>query len=144
AVLPAEIPDFARLLLADDARQIAGAKAAVEAADDGTGLAEDGVVGGDGQIADDVQDVPPADGVARHQGDNWLGHRADDALQLQYVAPGQAVLVDVARLAAYLLVAARAERVDAIPGRRAVAGQQHDADLGVHPRQAEGLRHLVD
>src|SRR5690348_1361120 len=48
-VLLTEEPDLASLLLADDPGQQAGAVAAVEAADAGSGLAEPRVVCGDGQ-----------------------------------------------------------------------------------------------
>ena len=50
----------------DDARHLRGAVAGVEAADLGPGLAEHRVGGGDGQIADEVQDVAAADAVPRH------------------------------------------------------------------------------
>src|SRR5439155_4203818 len=56
-VLVAEEPDLTGLLLAHDPGQEPGAVAAVEAAHPGAGLAEAGVVGGDRQIADDVEDV---------------------------------------------------------------------------------------
>ena len=134
-VLAAQIPDFARLLLPDNRGQIARAVAAVEAADFRPGLPENGVVGGNRQVADDVQDVPAADGVARHQRDHGLGHGANDALKLQHVEARHAVIADVARVAAHLLVAARAEGVFAIFGG-AVPREQDDADFRVRPRRA--------
>ena len=71
-----QIPNFAGFLLSDDAGEVAGAKAAVEAPDFGAGLPEDGVVGGDAEVADDVEDVPAADGVAGNEGDDDFEHGA--------------------------------------------------------------------
>ena len=51
-VSPAEIPDLARLLLADDAGEIGGAKARIDRADLRPDLAEHRLVGGDGEVAD--------------------------------------------------------------------------------------------
>ena len=50
-----------------------GAEAAVEAADARAGLAEAGVVGGDREVADDVQHVAAADRVAGDHRDDRLG-----------------------------------------------------------------------
>src|SRR2546423_9392125 len=73
-VLAAEEPHLAGPLGADLARQQPGAVAAVEGADPGPGLAEAGVVGGDRQVADDVQHVPPSDRVAGdHRHDRLRG-----------------------------------------------------------------------
>src|SRR5205814_64797 len=60
-VLAAQKPDLARSLLPHHPRQVAGAEAGVERAHPRAGLAEAGVLGGDGQIADHVQHVPAAD-----------------------------------------------------------------------------------
>ena len=59
AVDVAEEEDLARELLADLARQVGRAEAAVEAADVGVGLLEPGVLAaGQGEVADHVQAVP--------------------------------------------------------------------------------------
>src|SRR3954469_11962067 len=63
-VLAAEEPDLLRLLRADEVGQRARPEAAVEAADLRARLAEARVVGGDREVADHVQDVAAADGVA--------------------------------------------------------------------------------
>jgi hypothetical protein len=74
-VLAAEEPDLLGLLEPDLAGEQVGAEAAVEAADLRAGLAEAGVVGGDGEVAHDVQDVAAADGPARHHGHDGFGSR---------------------------------------------------------------------
>src|SRR5207248_11168762 len=127
-VLLAEEPDLARLLLADHPGQEARAVAAVEAADARAGLAEAGVVRGHGQVADDVEHVAAADGVAGDHGDHGLGGAPDLHLQVEHVETSDAAVVAVAVVAADPLVAARAAgRVagpgqGGDPGRRAVAG----------------------
>src|SRR4051794_35936240 len=63
-VLAAEEPDLLGLLRADQVGEEAGAEAAVEAADARARLAESGVVGGDREVADYVEHVATADGVA--------------------------------------------------------------------------------
>src|SRR5438067_1019598 len=60
-VLLAQEPDLARLLLAHDSGQQARTVAAVEAADPRPRLSEARVVGGDGEVADHMQDVGAAD-----------------------------------------------------------------------------------
>ena len=85
AVLTARVPDLARALLADRAREQTGAVATVERAHARTGLAEAGVVGGDAQIAHDVQHMATPDGVARYHRDDGLGDAADRDLQIQDV-----------------------------------------------------------
>ncbi len=54
-----------------------------------------------------MQDMPAADGVTCHQGNDRLGHAADQPLQLQDIQPRHAVLADVSALllATDLLVA---------------------------------------
>ena len=98
----------------DRAGQQPGAEAAVEAADPGAGLAEDGVVGGDREVADQVQDVAAADRVAGDHRDDRLRQAADLDVQVADVEPadallGDLVVADVAVVAADPLVAARAE-----------------------------------
>jgi hypothetical protein len=119
----AQEPDLAGLLLADAAGQVAGAEAAVEAADPRPGLPEHGVVGRDREVADHVQHVAAADGPAGHHGHDGLGQRADLLLQVEHVQAGHAVVTDVALIAAHALVAAGAE------GLAAGAREDDDADL---------------
>ena len=64
-VLAAQEPDLLRALLADLASEQRDPVAAVERADARPGLSEPGVVGGDREVAADVQDVAAADRVAR-------------------------------------------------------------------------------
>ncbi len=91
-----------------------GAVAAVERADLRAGLAEARVVGGDGEVAHDVQHVAAADRVAGHHRHDRLGRAADLDLEVEHVEAADAVLgdvvvTDVAVVAADALIAARAE-----------------------------------
>src|SRR5207249_6665703 len=115
-VLPAEIPDLARLLLADDAREEAGAVPRVDAADARPRLAEDRAVGGDREIAEHVQHVAAADRESVDHRDHGLGNMADRAVKrLDVHRPtegstrGAGGARRVAALPALLLIAARAE-----------------------------------
>ena len=117
----------------DQASEHAGAEATVERADLGAGLPEAGVLGGDREIADDVQDVAAADRIARDHRHHGLGHPADLDVEVGDVKPADLRVAghggrrirtgDVAAsLAADPLVAARAE------GVRTLAGEDDDAD----------------
>ena len=119
----------------------------------GTGLAEPGVVAGDRHVADQVEDVPAADGIARDHRDHGLREAADLHVQVSHVqAPdallGDLVVADVAVVAADALVAARAERLIAGPGeddRRdldvVASAAERVAELA-QGRRAEGVAHL--
>ena len=93
------------------------------------------------EVAHHVQHVPAADRVARNQRDDRLRHRADVALQLEHVQARHPALAHVPRVTADLLVAAGAERPLPVL-RRAVAGEQHDADVGILAGIAKGFLHL--
>ena len=84
-VLAAQQPDLLGLLGADQVAQHAGAEAAVQRADARAGLAEARVVGGDRQVADDVQHVAAADRVAGDHRHHRLGQPADLDLQVGHV-----------------------------------------------------------
>ena len=142
-ILPTQIPNFSRLLLADHSRQVARPKSAVEAAHLRTHLAEDRVVRREAQIAHDVQHVTAPDRVTRHQRDHDLGHRADELLQIQHIQPRHPIVTNVTGVPADALIAARAKRV--LPIRmRSGSGEQHDANGRVFARVAEGSEHLRD
>ena len=113
------------------------------------GLAEDGVVGGDRQVAADVEDVAAADRVAGDHRHHRLRQAPHLHLQVGDVeAAERGALGDVAGVAADPLVAARAERL------LALAGEDDHADLGVlagrlerggdldQRLRAEGVAHL--
>jgi hypothetical protein len=114
--------------------------AAVERAHLGAHLAEPGVVRGDGQIADQVEHVPAADGVPGDHGHHRLGQPADLDLQIGDVEPADrarlAGVGEVAGVAPHPLVAAGAERV------RALTGQDDHPDLGVLPGDHERIGDL--
>ena len=85
---PAEGEDLPGELLAHLAGEVGGAEAAVEGADVGVGLLEAGVLGaGQGHVADDVKGVAAAGRPAVDDGDDELGHEADEPLALQDVEP---------------------------------------------------------
>lgn len=136
-VLAAEEPDFACFLLADDAGEVAGAETAVEGSDFGAGLAKAGVVGGDGEVADDVEDVAAADSVTGDHGDDGFGEGADFFLKVEDVEAGDAVFADVAGVAAHFLVTARTE------GFFALASENDDSDGGVFVGHVEGGEQLA-
>jgi hypothetical protein len=111
----------------------AGAVATVETPDLRAGLSEPGVVGGDGQVAHQMEDVAPADGVAGNHGHDRLGKAPDLDLEIEHVEasdalPGHGIVADVAVVPPDLLVAARAEGIGTLAGeddgahRRVVAG----------------------
>ena len=56
----------------------------IEAPDPGTRLPEARVVGGDGEIAHQVQHVAAADAPAGHHGHHRFRQGADEALQISY------------------------------------------------------------
>jgi hypothetical protein len=104
-VLPAEEPELLGLLRADEVAQERGAVAAVPGADARPRLPEPRVVGGDRQVADEVQHVPAADGVASHHGHDRLGQPAHLDVQVGDVeAAHLRALGQVARVAAHALV----------------------------------------
>src|SRR3954451_3156211 len=137
-VLAAQEPDLLGALLPHLRGQDRGAEAAVERADARSRLAEAGVVGGDGQVAADVQHVPAADRVAGDHGDDRLGQPADLHVQVGDVeAPdARAGLLLVALVATHVLVAARAERPVAL------AGQDDHADLRIFAGKLKRARQL--
>src|ERR1051325_2522207 len=137
-VLPAEEPDLARFFLPDDARRVRRAEAAVEGADARAGLAEARVLRGDGEVADDVQDMPAADGVARDHGHDGLGQTADLLLHVEDVEARHALPVDVPPLPPHPLLPTRAKRLGTF------AGEDDDADVRAVASHAERGLQLTD
>ena len=137
-VLAAEEPDLASPLLTDGPGHQAGAETGVERADPRTVLTERRVVGGDGQVTQQVQDVPAADGEPVDRRDHRLGNVADHAVQRVHLEQPALRRPVVARLHPLLLVAAGAERLVAR------AGEADDADLVADPGPLERQHQLVD
>src|SRR5215472_618102 len=135
-VLLAYKPDLARLLLANDSGEQSRAVAPIEATHTRACLAEPGVVGGDGQVADDVQDVTAPDCVAGDHRDDRLGGAPDLDLEVEDVEPADATFVPVAVVTPDPLVTPRAE------GLGAGAGQDDDADAWVVPSDVERVAEL--
>ncbi len=136
-VLAAQKPDLLGLLLPDLGREQGGAVAAVEAAHPRSGLAEAGVVGGDGEVAHHMQHLSAADGVAGHHGHDRLGRAPHLHVQVGYVeAAHLGAAGHIAGVAAHALVAARAE------GQRALAGEDDGPDRAVLARVLEGAPDL--
>ena len=118
------------------AGEVGGAETGIDRAHAGANLAEDRLVGGDGEVADGGEHVAAADGVAGHAADHRLGHVADQRLQL----------LDRHAVGAAALVAARRGRLVAAGAEGAVAGagQHDDADLLVPAGLQERLDQLLD
>ena len=137
-VAAAEEPDFAGAFFADGAGEVSGSQSGVEGADAGSVLSEDGVFGGDGEVAEEVEDVSAADGDAVDGGDDGFGDVADDAVEgfdFEESAVGGAV---VAGFHALFLVAAGAE------GFVSGAGEGDGADVVAAPGVFEGFDEFVD
>ena len=139
----AEKPHLLGPLDADVAGEEAGAEASVEAADPGARLAELGVVGGDRQVADEVEDVPAPDRVAGDHRDHGLRGAPDLHVKVADIEPADAltrnlVLADVTVINADPLVPARAE------GVRACAGENDRADLEIVTGAEERVAKLGD
>ena len=133
AVAAAQVPDFARFLFADHAREQRGAEARIDRTHFRSHLSELRLVRGDGQIADRHQHIAAADGVAVDAGDNRFGNIADDALHFLYRQPDRTAPAVAAVFCVRGLVAAGAERL--VAG----SGEHDDADVTVPARLAEGL-----
>src|SRR6185437_13580336 len=136
AVLAAEVPDLTRLLLSNQPCELDRTKATIEAAHARAGLPKASIVGGDCEVTDHVQHVATADRVAGYEGDDRLGHRPDELMEVDNVEPRNVVLADITTVAAHALVAAGAERAAALPG------EQDHADFGVLPRSRECVQEL--
>src|ERR1700730_2800049 len=132
-VLIAEEPDLASLLLPHDAGQQPGPVDAVEDAHSRPRLPEARVVGGYGQVADDVEDVAAADGVAGDHCYHGLGGTPDLDLEVEDVEAADALGVAISVVAPDALVTARAE------GFGAGAGEDDDADLWIVTPLVEGV-----
>ena len=145
-IAAAQIPDLARLLLADDAGEKGGAVAGIDRAHLRADLAEDRLFRADGEVADGGQHVAAADGVALHAGDHRLRHVADGGVQFLHRQADRAAAVVIAVVRR--LVAAGAEGPVAGAGQHdradllVVAGLVERLDQFVAGRAAEGV-HLV-
>lgn len=125
---------------------------AVERTDTRAHLTEDGVVGGDGQVAHDLQDVAATDRVPGHHCHHRFGQPPDLHLQIGDVKPAHRIgavrFGEVSGIAADALIAARTECPVPLAGqddhadRRVLAGvgeRVGDLDQGLRP---EGVVHL--
>src|SRR3954447_9230472 len=137
-VLAAEAPHLAGLLLPHDGGQGRRAEPGVEGTHARAGLAEAGVLAGDGDVAQHVQHVPPADGQAVDRGDDRLGDVADQLVQVADLEHAALRRPIVAGLRALLHVAAGAEGLLPRPG------QDDRLDAPVRPRGAERGDELLD
>src|SRR5262249_51652928 len=124
-VLPAEIPDFTRLLMAYNTSHIGCAPAGIEAAYTWSSLSKAGVLRGDGQVAEQMQHGTTADGVASNHRNYRLGQILDDTLQIECVQSRHTVLAHIATMATHALVASGAK------GLSARTSKEHHADLWV-------------
>ena len=124
-VLPAEEPHLLRPLLADLPGEQPDPVAAVERAHAGAGLTKARVVGGDREVATEVQHVPTADRVAGDHRDHRLREPPDLELEIEDVQATDPLLVHVAVVTTNALVPTGGE------GERALAREQDDADLRI-------------
>ena len=85
-----------------------------------------------------MQHVPATDRVARDHRDHRLGHPADQDLEVEHVEPPDAVVADVAVVAADALVTTGAERVGTL------AGEHDHADVAVVAGPLEGVLELEE
>ena len=123
-------------------REKRGAPAGIDRADARSDLAEDGLFGGDRQVADRRQHIAAADRVALHLGDDGLPALANHAVQFlnrQTDETAAAIaLIGLRAAGARRIVAARAE--GAVPG----PGQHDNADIRILFGVAHGVEHLLD
>jgi len=134
-VLAAEVPDLARLAFADETCQVCGTKAGIDASHPRTGLAEDGRVGGNREVAQHVKHVASADRIAVDHGDDGLGDIADDAVKGGHFH-AQAPL-GIAVLGALLLVPSTRKSLVACPR------EDDYTDAQIVPGPAEGIDQLA-
>ena len=143
-VLAAEEPDLLRLLGPHEVGEQPRAEAAVEGAHARPDLPEAGVLGGDREVAHEVQHVAAADRVPGDHRHHGLGQAADLDVQVGDVKAPRAggvritggVLGEVAGVPAHALVAAGAERL------RPLAGEHDHPDLEVLVGLRERARDL--
>src|SRR5713101_1045753 len=108
-VLPAEIPDFTSLFMTNDTCHVGSSPASVKTADPGTSLPKPGIVGGDRQIAEQVEHVTTTDGIACNHSYNWLGKILNDFLQVERVQARHTIAADVSAMTSNTLIPSRAE-----------------------------------
>ena len=109
-VLAAQEPELLGLLGSYEVRQQARPEAAVERSNARADLAEAGIVGGDREVADQVQHVAAADRVARDHRHHRLRQAPDLDVEVGDVEASRAparhlLLLEIARVAAHALVA---------------------------------------
>lgn len=93
-IAAAQIPNLARLLFADHAREKRRAVARIDRAHLRPRLREHGLLRRDREVADRAQHIAAADRVALHACDHGLGHVADRVVQLFHrQADGAAAVV---------------------------------------------------
>src|SRR5215475_1675028 len=136
-VLVAQIPDLACFFLADDTRQVHGAKASVKTPYLRTSLTKNGTIRSDSQITEHMQDMPTADGIAINLRDHGLRDLANHAVQVAHLQARCPLFVLVPTLATNFLIA---------PGTEIalLAREDHHADTIIVPGIMEGLHHFID
>ena len=136
-VLAAEKPNLPGAFLSDNAREVAGAEAAIERSDARAGLTEPRIVRRDGQIADHMQNVTAANGITGHHGHDGFGQAADLLLHIEDIETRNAIGADVAAITAHLLVATGAE------GFVPLAREDDHTDRGVVAAMIERILHFL-
>src|SRR6266581_1919157 len=126
-VLAAEVPDLPCLLFAHNPSKIGATIAGVEATDTRTGLAKARSIGSEGDVADHVQYMTPADGKAVDRSDYRFRDVADDIMQPLHVHLMASRAGVIAPLATFALVATGTKRLVTC------AGEDHHTDGVVPP-----------
>lgn len=135
---PAEKPNLSRLFLADDAGEVAGPVTSIEGTDFGAGLSEFGIVGGDGEIAEDVQDMASADSPAGNHCHDGFGTGADLPLKIQDIEAFDAAFISIPRIATHFDIPAGTKSIGAL------ARENDDPDSRIVARIVEGRLHFAD
>src|SRR5207249_4831150 len=102
-------PDLTRLFFTHNARQVHGAEAGVKTPHIRAGLTKDGTLRGDGQVAENMQDMSTTNGIAINLGNNRFRNLADHAVQVAHLQTRCALFVMVPALATDFLITAGTE-----------------------------------
>ena len=142
AIAPTQKPNFPGFALTDHAGQITSTKPPIKTSNLWAGLAKNGVVGRQAEIAQQMKHLSTTHGIPRHQGDHHLGKAANDPLQIQDVQPWKAIVTDITTIATHALVTASAKGVGTVL-RRANPCEQHHTDGPVIADAGERITELI-
>src|SRR5689334_4194770 len=84
-VLPTEIPNFPRFLLAHNSRQITASQSSIERSHLRSRLAKFGVVRCKGQVANHMKHMTTSDCVSSYHCNDWLWKRSNFFLKIEHI-----------------------------------------------------------